>query len=321
MECIFNELSAQPVGTLNDACLMMQHFVKSVVAAKSVGIDRIRIPEELGQNLFSLVLAPDYLVGSWLNDERINRDLRDRFRLIVANPPLLNIGEVEALSMFEQSVFCLTEPAGTPEAKGFGVAYLRNTLLVSFLSDPQWDTHTLSGWHWYIDKAAQEQIEQVSVNHFATVIHFEHHKPWIQQQQEEQVQRSSDIWERRTVFFPHLTLCGDVKRQLSNVGMSGHLNQIIDRLRALDAFAEKWNNGNFDLNRLNAETNLRVSGESSSTLSQYSGQRRFKLPDGRRALFDLHIKIGDLRFHFYPDDAVRKVYVGYIGGHLSTVSG
>jgi len=321
MECIFNELSAQPVGTTDDACLMMQHFVKSVVSAQSVGLQRVRIPEDLGQNLFSLDLAPDYSVGSWLNDERVDRDLRDRFRLIVANPPLLSADEVEAADLFARSIFCLTEPAGTPEAKGFGVAHLRATLLLSFLSGPQWDTHTLNGWHWYIDQTTQEQTEQIRVNHFATIPHFEHHKPWIQQRQEEQVQRSIDVWERRTVFFPHLTLCDELKRQLSNVGTSGHLNQIIDRLRTLDAFVEKWKSGNFDLNRLNEQTNLRVSGESSPTMQRFSGQRKFKLPDGRRETFELHIKVGDMRFHFYPDNRERKVYVGYIGPHLATVSG
>ncbi len=75
------------------------------------------------------------------------------------------------------------------------------------------------------------------------------------------------------------------------------------------------------MDQLNAQTNLRVSGESDSTMRFYSGQRRFKLPDGRRELFEAHIKIGDLRFHFYPDNQEHKVYVGYIGPHLPTVNG
>ncbi|WP_375446929.1 hypothetical protein [uncultured Fibrella sp.] len=321
MDCIFNELSANPVGTIAEACEVMTQFVQSVGAVQQFGLRQVRIPEEIGHNLFSLSLAPDYAVGAWLNDERVERDLKDRFRLIVANPPLLTHEEVEASTLFEQSVFCLAKPAGTPEAKGFGVAYLRNNMLLSLLTHSQWNTQQVQGWHWYLDETGQEQTAQVNVRHFATTNHLEQHISWIQQQQEEGLQRSGEVWDKRTEFFTHLVLCGDVQKQLKKVGMSNHLAQIIDRLRALDAFASRWKTGSFNVDQLNAETNLRVSGESNSTMSRFGAERRFKLPDGRREVFEKHVKTGDLRFHFYTDDKERKVYVGYIGPHLSTVTG
>jgi hypothetical protein len=89
----------------------------------------------------------------------------------------------------------------------------------------------------------------------------------------------------------------------------------------LDTHVQNWESGNFDWHKLKASTNLNVSPESDSTLRLYSAQRKFKLPDGRREVFELHIKVGDLRFHFYPDNQDRKVYVGYIGVHLPTSSG
>ena len=321
MDCIFNELSANPVGTVAKAYEVMSHFVRAVSAIQPFGFRQVRIPEEVGHNLFSLLLAPNYAVGAWLNDERVNGDLKDRFRLIVANPPLLTNEEIDALSVFERSVFCLTEPAGTPEAKGFGASYLTDNLLISLFTGTQWNTHQLSGWHWYLDKDGMEQTAQVNVKHFATTAHVEQHKSWIQQRQVEQIQRSSEVWEKRAEFFSNLILCGDVQSQLRKVGMSNYLTQIIDRLRTLDAFVAKWETGPFSIEQLNIQTNLRVSGESASTMSKFSGQRRFRLPDGRRELFELHIKVGDLRFHFYPDEEEGKVYVGYIGPHLPTVSG
>lgn len=321
MDCIFNELSAQPVGTVAEAYEVMSHFVRSVAAVQQFGLRQIRIPEEVGHNLFSLSLAPDYEVGAWLNDKRVDRDLKDRFRLIVANPPLLTGEEVGALSIFERSLFSLNEPAIIPEAKGFGAAFLGEMLLLSLFTSEQWNTYELTGWHWYLDSDGEEKTAPVTVPHFATLDHFEHHKAWIQQRQQEQLQRSSDVWEKRSEFFSNLTLCGDVKRQLKTVGLSGYLNQIIDRLRTLDTFTSTWKSREFDLNRLKGGTNLRVSGESDSTMRIYSGQRRFKLPDGRRELFELHIKVGDLRFHFYPDDSEKKVYVGYIGPHLPIATG
>ncbi len=43
----------------------------------------------------------------------------------------------------------------------------------------------------------------------------------------------------------------------------------------------------------------------------------FKLPDGGTECFELHLKLGDIRIHIFPDNF--KVYVGYIGTHLPTV--
>lgn len=133
MDCIFNELSAQPVGTVTEAFVVMELFVKAVGEIQGLGMKRVRIPEELGQNLFSLPLAPVYTIGSWLNDERVNRDLKDRFRLIVANPPLLGIDDFNALILFDHSVFCLAEAGGKPEARGFGASYLSDKFLLSTL--------------------------------------------------------------------------------------------------------------------------------------------------------------------------------------------
>ena len=44
-------------------------------------------------------------------------------------------------------------------------------------------------------------------------------------------------------------------------------------------------------------------------------ERMFKLPNGRTECFELHIKTGNLRFHFFPENL--KIYIGYIGVHLS----
>ena len=44
-------------------------------------------------------------------------------------------------------------------------------------------------------------------------------------------------------------------------------------------------------------------------------ERMFKLPNGKTECFDLHIKTGDLRFHFLSENLT--IFIGYIGKHLS----
>jgi hypothetical protein len=50
--------------------------------------------------------------------------------------------------------------------------------------------------------------------------------------------------------------------------------------------------------------------------AKYRNQRMFTMPDGRKECFELHIKVGNLRFHLFPENG--KIYVGYIGKHLDT---
>ncbi len=201
MDCIFNELSVQLVASATEACDVMARFIRAVGTVQPFGLSRIRIPEQLGKDLFSLPLAPNYAVGAWLNDDRVSHDLKDRFRLIVANPPLLTDDEVEELSLFDRSVFCLHAPAGTPEAKGFGAAHLSDSLLTSLSTGAQWNTQQLQGWHWYLDQTGLEQTAQVTVRHFATSYHAEQHISWLQQRQIAYLQRSADVWEKRAEFF------------------------------------------------------------------------------------------------------------------------
>lgn len=131
------------------------------------------------------------------------------------------------------------------------------------------------------------------------------------------------FWEKRKQLFPNLELCGEVKAQISRIGNSPIFNQIIERLKELDEAVKIWQNGtgDFSYKTINREYALRISPETEQTMARYGNERIFSLPNHSRQKFELHIKTGDLRFHFYPDNLNRKLYVGYIGKHLNTISG
>lgn len=127
------------------------------------------------------------------------------------------------------------------------------------------------------------------------------------------------FWERREQLFSEIVLCPSVKNDLKSIG-SIYLNQIKDKLVELDNYIVKhWKNGNFNYIDANAKSSLNISPESKKTMEQekYYNQRVFKLPNGKSECFELHIKTGNLRFHFFPED--YKIYVGYIGKHLETI--
>lgn len=128
-----------------------------------------------------------------------------------------------------------------------------------------------------------------------------------------------NLWSRRVLLFPNLILCGEVEEQISKIGDSSFLNQIIERLKSLDEATGIWKNetGDFSYKSVNRDFPLRISPESNKTMSKFGNERLFSLPNGKREYFILHIKTGELRFHFYADNIGRNIYVGYIGPHLS----
>ncbi|MEN5432827.1 hypothetical protein ABE545_04195 [Sphingobacterium faecium] len=126
------------------------------------------------------------------------------------------------------------------------------------------------------------------------------------------------FWERREQLFAKIILCPSVENDLRRVG-SSYLSQIKNKLVELDNYVvSNWKNDSFNYSDANEKSSLNISPESKQTMNQekYRNQRMFKLPDGRNECFELHIKTGNLRFHFFPEET--KIYVGYIGKHLGT---
>lgn len=129
-----------------------------------------------------------------------------------------------------------------------------------------------------------------------------------------------NLWAKRSELFPNLILCGQVENQIRNVGNSAHFNQILTRLVSFNEAVSEWKNGDFSYRQINQNYSLRISPESKQTMNNHESERRFRMPNGGTKTFELHIKTGDLRFHFYPDNASLKVYIGYIGPHLTVSS-
>jgi hypothetical protein len=320
-ECIFNELSVSQTSSKQEAQQLIEQFVRATVKAKEMGFVQIRMSESLGKNLYNLSLSKNYLVSNWLNDSEINIDLKNRFRLILANPPLLKDDEATEKERFDYSEFWVNFDGKSKKVFGLGVAYLKDTLAVSLQTDTFWNDSTININRNYLNEDGNEITESVDVLHFSNDTHLIKHQSWFEDKQRVQLIKSDDLWEKRLEFFPKLVLCGEVEKQLKQIGISKQFGQIIERLRALNQVASEWLQGDFSYLEVNQTTNLRISPESEQTIRRFGNERKFKLPNGRREIHELHIKTGDLRFHFYPDNQTKIVYVGYIGKHLNTASG
>lgn len=126
-----------------------------------------------------------------------------------------------------------------------------------------------------------------------------------------------NFWGKRKRLFPSLIICNQVENQILQIGASSQFNQIIKRLMEFNKAVSNWSAGSFSYKEINQKYSLNISPESSFTISQYKNERIFQLPNGGTAIFELHIKTGNFRFHFFPDNKNRKVFIGYIGPHLT----
>lgn len=133
-----------------------------------------------------------------------------------------------------------------------------------------------------------------------------------------------EIFENRANFFPNLVFCGIADQQLNNwSARKTILTQVKESLTALNTFCERWMSGIFDVYSHEAlrevGLNHRVSGESETVMNnlRLRGQREFWLPEGRKEIFENHVKLSNgYRLHFYPDNNLKHIYVGYVGPHL-----
>ncbi|MBC7382201.1 MAG: hypothetical protein H7296_04305 [Bacteroidia bacterium] len=90
---MFNELSLSQVDSISDVRKVLETFVKSYIRAKEFGLTEIRIHERV-KDLYQFKLHDNYRIDTWLKDNEVNYDLKDRFREIVANPPLIREDEI-----------------------------------------------------------------------------------------------------------------------------------------------------------------------------------------------------------------------------------
>lgn len=317
---IFNELSITPFTNRHEAKEGLKTFIQTCVKVRELGFKTLHLHENIG-NLYDLQIAPDYKVSQWLQDSEIDKTLQDQFRSILTKSPLINDYYPIAKEKNELSEFKIKLDDEVKLAEGLGYACLLETLCVSFLSHDLWNSDEINNIeHWYLKDDGSEVTKTIAAKHGSRQTHLAKHKTWLENQKRETLQNTTDLWEKRKEFFPHLIFCPDVKKQLKKLRMNyKYLDEIIEKLKLLDQYSQDWKEGPYRLQRLK-EYGLDVSPESPPTRQQYAKDRTFRLPNRERKVFEHHIKAGDLRFHFYPDNKDRKIYVGYIGKHLPTVT-
>lgn len=178
MDLIFNELSLyHKVDNRFEAQNRMKDLLRTCKEAKKASNDlnfnRLRIHSDF----FDAHLTEDYTITDWLNDDSTSRIHKDLL-LGLKRYPFIDDADQNIEALFIQNYYYLNAPEiedlHERQVEGLAVAYLYNTLSISFLTNTVWDK---------IEIGLTEKIENektgVKVKHISQPNHIEFHQDWI----------------------------------------------------------------------------------------------------------------------------------------------
>lgn len=316
MVYFFNELSVSAVNSRARVCEVMETFVRTHVKAKDAGIDDLRLHEKALPNLYKLNLYDSYNLDNWLNDSRINSDLQDNFRLITTSSPLIKESDIIQVEEYSRSEFFKLLEGHGYQVWGLGATHIYDTISFSLNTHDEWEKASVEIKHYYLDEHANENQADRVVRHFSTIETLEVHIDWYENYRLENLKKASEIWDSRKEHFPNLSFTGDTEKQFRGIGDFRTMAKICDALFKLDRYMKGQKSGRFNYEDAIEKTGVKMSPESASTIQKFGAQRTFTIPLLGRKLFDLHIKLGETRIHFYPIEETQTAYIGYIGKHL-----
>jgi hypothetical protein len=305
LEMFFNELSVTPLAAdVESGQMRVEQFVRTMIVIASRGVrPMLRIPEDF----FVKPIAPGYDWYKWLNDNRVDRQLRQYLRSLGTEMPFLrDQGELEA-EWAGIDCFCRNQ-----KALGLKAAYVADGLAVSLLSRQEWDNPFIDC---EIQEITGEDIEcrLESIHHASNVQHADTHRDWIFYRIRNAVKNGKELWRYVTDFFPALDNCSVVEEQMVNLPANS-LPSIMRGLFHLNDYCRVWRSGAFDPNAVACNVSL----ESEQTLQMFSAERTFLCPDGKKRVFSWHAKVGQWRIYFDPAQGPGNLLIGYVGKHLRT---
>lgn len=120
------------------------------------------------------------------------------------------------------------------------------------------------------------------------------------------------------ILLPNIVIADSALPQIQGLGSSNNFSIVIEDLKKLNSFCITWKSGAFSIKVLKQTCAIDTSDESNTTKSNdnLKAYRRFQLKDLGSQYCFLHVKHGDFRLHYYPDDNTHKIHIGYVGVHL-----
>ena len=318
---IFNHHSL-PFKAVVDADAAIPDFLRICIQSQNIGLNTVLVDEIIDRDWFRLELAQNYFWQDWHAQNQHDNDKRDlirAFRSIATRQPFFSVDDLEeGADLFELRF------NGKASFSALCAAAWHEAPLVSMPTRSPWLSSPLQVAVTAFDETGALTEYQQDILNFFSLESFEREVTQLRDQRNALLRSGKTILTDRETFFPNLTFCGNAIGQLNNWSAGTNiLDQVKESLTCLNTFCEKLGDGNYDCYTAEAlrevGLNHRVSGESEPVRNnpRLKREREFWLPEGRKKVFENHVKLsGGYRLHFYPDNEAKHIYVGHIGPHL-----
>lgn len=303
---VFNEKSL-PFSDVYKAKDGFIIFFKLLEELSTRNIAKVRMKKE-----FKVYpVTADLTLQRFFGQLRRGSVLEDRLRLFITNNILkLDSPLIKESEHKEQELSSVSEYYYKEESTNGGLACcdIWDTIAISFDSSEEWDTNCIKLTKNQIEEDTGITNKKINIRHSAKTEHLDSHKDYFEELefQNRLEVTSTNFWEKRKKLFPRkICFSKEVEKQIKSLD-SIILKKAVNILRDIETAKTSLNDYN-------------VSPESQSVRSnpKLKDMRYFTI-NGKKEFFDKHIKnfSSGYRMHFLEKD--DKIYVGYIGVHLST---
>ena len=319
--CLVFNHHALPFAAASDADKVIPDFLKVCIESQNVGLATIIVDETIDRDWFRLELAEGYFWQDWYgkNQQGENRDRIRAFRSLATRQPFFSIEDIEeGVDLFDVSL------DGDTSLSALRAAAWHEVPLTSLPTRSPWLSSPLCVTVETLDETGDVSSQLLDILNFYSFESFEEEVTALRDQRNSLIKSGKELIEKQEQFFPNLIFCGVAPQQLNTWSASNTtLTQVKESLSSLNTFCEKWRDGTYESYRhellRDVGLNHKVSGESETVMRdpRLKGQREFWLPEGRKEVFENHVKLSNsYRLHFFPDSQTRRVYIGHIGPHL-----
>lgn len=316
MQLVVNDLSAKfPCQDEREGQGIMENFIEAYYLVKDV-LDNSSILLDKDYRTFEL--ARNYRIEHWLNDERVDIELKRRFRRIINQSFAFDSETFE--EEYHWRLDAEFEYKGVV-SRSCQLAYEIEGVLISFLTEEYWNNDIVRGIYTYLNELGEMFSEKADIPNISSkdnAAKFRNEQEIIIAQQERDSIRSGmDIVLCKDKAFPNLVFCAKALKQLQSEIGGAEAGQVFRRLKELQAVAEEMKKG-FAFEKLTHAT-----PETPTTLQMFEEEHRIMLPTGKTQLFSWHVRFtGGYagRIFFEPAPQESKVYIGHIGRKLPTAT-
>lgn len=305
---IFNELSL-PLSNNEKIKDNFGYFFTILNELKKKSITTIRMDKEFKD-------YPEIIEGMSFSEffgKITEKEFKQRIRNFITNStikidsPLIKSEESEDYEKLLENEYFYKDIAITG---GLACSDIWNNILVSFNSSEEWNVDNINLVKNSILNTGSIETNSILIKHSSKIEHLSSHNTFFEEYEtEKRLELTKDnFWEKKmSLFSTKVFFCDEVKEQIKELDPIV-FKQVINILREIELSKKKI----FDFN-------IHSEGTTVKTNPKMKAEREFTIPNtSEKELFTSHLTSLSSGNRMYFIEKDEKIFIGYIGNHLST---